>query len=434
MNELATYNLGTVLRETGINADTLRAWERRYNLPAPERTDGGHRLYSERDVEIIKWLLRQQEDGVRISQAVKLWHSRLESGDDPLYEKPEVIKEDAADQSQLDNFRRKWVDACINFDEARAEQVANDAFTRFLPETAFLEIFLPSIREIGELWYQGKITVQQEHFASALVMRRLDALITTSPAPTRPEKVIIACPPKEEHTLSASLLTLFLRRRGFHVVYLGTNVPFEEFRETVDTIKPNLVLFTAQQLATAATLEKTVRALAPSKVTIGYSGGVFNTTPHIREYIHAEFLGTTFDEVFINIERLLRNNHSASQNAPKNPHADLLDVFEIGHIGIHAHLNQSLAKWNFPLKQLANSTTFLSQAIAASLYLGDLDLLVPELAWVKSLLDYRKVQEVRVEHFLRAYANSTRETMGATAQPLVDWLETQSEIYAEASA
>ena len=430
MNELATYNLGTVLRETGINADTLRAWERRYNLPEPERTDGGHRLYSERDVEIIKWLLRQQEDGVRISQAVKLWRSKMEAGEDPLFEKP-VLKEEVADQSQLDAFRRKWVDACIAFDETQAEQVANDAFTRFSPETAFLEIFLPSIREIGELWYQGKVTVQQEHFASALIMRRLDALITTSPPPTRPEKMIIACPPKEEHTLSALLLTLFLRRRGFHVVYLGTNVPFEEFKETVDTIRPNLVLFTAQQLTTAATLEQTIRALAACDVKIGYSGGVFNTTPHIRERISAEFLGESFEEVFANVENLLRKSHT-TQSFVQNPHEPLLDAFEVGHLGIQVHLTQSLAQWNAPVKQLADSAAFLSAAIAASLYLGDLELLAPELAWVKSLLDHRKVQAMRIEYFLRAYADSTRATLGDVAQPLVDWLETQSEIYANA--
>ena len=431
MNELATYNLGTVLRETGINADTLRAWERRYNLPEPDRTEGGHRLYSERDVEIIKWLLRQQEDGVRIGQAVKLWHAKMESGDDPLIKKA-IVQEEAVEQSQLDNLREQWVDACLAFDEASAEHAANDIFTRFLPETAFLKIFLPAIREIGEAWYQGKVSVQQEHFASALLMRRLDALITTSPPPTRPEKMIIACPPKEEHTLSSLLLTLFLRRRGFHVVYLGTNVPIDEFQETVDTIRPNLVLFTAQQLTTAATLEETVRALHPCDVTIGYSGGIFNITPVIREHISAEFLGETFEEVFASIENLLRQNEQTTHLLSGNPYEELLNSFEIEHIAIHAHLNQSLAKWNFPLKQLADSTAFLSQAIAASLYLGDLDLLAPELTWVKSLLDFRKVQEVRVEYFLRAYANSTRETMGEIAQPLVDWLEVQSAIFAEA--
>ena len=47
------YNLKVVLKETGIAADTLRAWERRYGLPMPQRSAGGHRLYSQRDIETI---------------------------------------------------------------------------------------------------------------------------------------------------------------------------------------------------------------------------------------------------------------------------------------------------------------------------------------------------------------------------------------------
>lgn len=50
------FNLKVVLKETGIAADTLRAWERRYGLPMPQRSAGGHRLYSQRDIETIKWL------------------------------------------------------------------------------------------------------------------------------------------------------------------------------------------------------------------------------------------------------------------------------------------------------------------------------------------------------------------------------------------
>lgn len=434
MNQLATYNLGTVLRETGINADTLRAWERRYSLPEPQRTEGGHRLYSARDIEIVKWLLRQQEDGMRIGQAVKLWRSKIDAGEDPLYEEnmQNQSVDLAADLSQIENIRRKWVDACLDFDEARAEQAASDAFTRFSPEVAFTEVFLPGIREVGQLWYEGKVTVQQEHFASALLMRRLDALITTSPPPTRREKMIVACPPKEEHTLSTLLLTLFLRRRGFQVVYLGTNVPLAEFRKTVETIQPNLIIFAAQQLTTAATLEETVRALAPCGVTIGYSGGIFNSLPILQEYLSGEFLGSSFDDVFANVETLLSEAPVPPQEREENPHQDLLETFEIAHIGIHAHMNESLARFNVPLKQLAESTVFLSEAIVASLYLGELDLLKHELRWVQALLDNRDIQGVGLDMYLRAYANSTRETMGEIAQPLVDWLETQSLTYVQA--
>ena len=64
--------------------DTLRAWERRYGLPQPERTSGGHRLYSQRDVDTVKWLLARQREGMRIRGAVALWRGLQAEGRDPL--------------------------------------------------------------------------------------------------------------------------------------------------------------------------------------------------------------------------------------------------------------------------------------------------------------------------------------------------------------
>ena len=52
-----TYNLKAVVQETGLKPDTLRAWERRYGIPEPDRTGGGHRLYSQHDINTLKWLL-----------------------------------------------------------------------------------------------------------------------------------------------------------------------------------------------------------------------------------------------------------------------------------------------------------------------------------------------------------------------------------------
>ena len=78
------YNLKVVLKETGLAADTLRAWERRYGLPVPQRTAGGHRLYSQRDIETIKWLMKRQAEGLSISRAVDMYNDLLASGSDPL--------------------------------------------------------------------------------------------------------------------------------------------------------------------------------------------------------------------------------------------------------------------------------------------------------------------------------------------------------------
>src|SRR5512145_744383 len=79
-----SYNLQAVLKETGLKADVLRAWERRYELPKPQRTPGGHRLYSEYDIETIKWLRARREEGLSISRAVELWKEIVHAGSDPI--------------------------------------------------------------------------------------------------------------------------------------------------------------------------------------------------------------------------------------------------------------------------------------------------------------------------------------------------------------
>ena len=73
------FNTKAVARETGVPADTFRAWERRYGVPHPQRTDGGHRLYSDRDIAIIRWLRDRTVEGMNISQAVQLLQSVGES-------------------------------------------------------------------------------------------------------------------------------------------------------------------------------------------------------------------------------------------------------------------------------------------------------------------------------------------------------------------
>ena len=73
-NGTPIFNLKAVVQETGLKPDTLRAWERRYGLPEPQRTASGHRLYTQRDIAILKWLIDRQVEGLSISRAVALWH------------------------------------------------------------------------------------------------------------------------------------------------------------------------------------------------------------------------------------------------------------------------------------------------------------------------------------------------------------------------
>ena len=231
MNTTPVYNLKVVLKETGLTADTLRAWERRYGLPTPQRSAGGHRLYSQRDIETIKWLMARQAEGLSISHAVDLWNEKTATGVDLLADsvKPTLISPSA---NTLEAVRREWISACMSFNEPLADQTLNQAFALYPLEIVCTEVLQLGLREIGEMWYRDEAIVQQEHFASALAHRKLDSLIAAAPPPTRSQTVLIGCTPGERHFFSPQLLTLLMRRRGLPVVYLGADVPLIKFDET----------------------------------------------------------------------------------------------------------------------------------------------------------------------------------------------------------
>lgn len=158
LSENPAYNLKVVVNETGIKPDTLRAWERRYGLPNPNRTSGGHRLYSDKDIAVIKWLMARQDEGLSISRAVKLWHTLEADGESPLqvpeYQQmsPPSRETAVAASSKIDDMRAAWINACLNFDEPSAERILTQAFALYQPEmvlTQLLQKRCPPLANFG---------------------------------------------------------------------------------------------------------------------------------------------------------------------------------------------------------------------------------------------------------------------------------------------
>ena len=263
-SQTPAYNLKVVLNETGIAADTFARWERRYGLPMPERTPGRHRMYSHYDIQTVKWLIARQSEGLSISHAVEMWKEQIASGIDPLAASVSTSLSQPiypAPETSLDAIRSHWLAACLNFNETDAEQALNQAFAIFPLEAVCTEVLQRGLAEIGMQWYENNSSVQQEHFASALAMRGLDALVSAEPAPTRAQTILVGCPANEWHTFTPLLLTLLLRRRGFRVIYLGANVPESQFEETISAVRADLTVLVAQQLITAASLQQIARRL-----------------------------------------------------------------------------------------------------------------------------------------------------------------------------
>ena len=299
LSDAPVFNTKAVARETGVPADTFRAWERRYGVPRPKRTAGGHRLYSERDMALIRWLRDRTDEGVNISHAVMLLTNTLESY-------PEQTVD--ADQSRaIARLLEELLQALTEFDAPQAEQLFGEAFSLYPFEQVLLEIAQPALIEIGERWHRGEINVAVEHFATQFVRRKLASLLNLFEGSGQRATILVGCAPSELHDIGVLLSSLFLVRRGWHVIYLGPQVPLADLIETVRSVKPGLVCLSASTAETAMELIDVARALAQAfpQLRFGYGGRVFNVNPELRRSIPGDFLGQDARELVESVNTLL---------------------------------------------------------------------------------------------------------------------------------
>lgn len=430
MQHEALFNLKAVVQQTGLKPDTLRAWERRYGLPQPERSEGGHRLYSQRDIDTIRWLMARQREGLSISRAVELWQQIEDSGRDPLLsETPLASRQPAGPPphvlgESLAELRKGWTSACLAYDEKRAEQVMAQAFALYPPEVVAVELLQKAVAAIGEGWYRGEVTVQQEHFCSELTLRRLEALVMAAPPPTRSGRILAACPAGENHVLPLLILTLLLRRQGWDVVYLGANVPLDRLEGTVAATRPDLVILSAQQLHTAATLREMAVLLRELKVPAAYGGLIFNLLPDLRARVPAHFLDERLDLAPHVVERLVT---TPSRPPAAEPVADLYRRAQAhfqSRLGlIEADVFSALGDGQIPLAHLTVASHRLALNIEAALSLGDMDYLGTDLQWVQGLMEHREMADGHLRTFLEAYRRAAAAHLDERGKPVVEWLE-----------
>lgn len=431
-NQLPTYNLKAVVQETGLKPDTLRAWERRYGLPQPHRTAGGHRLYSQHDIDMLKWLVARQDEGLSISRAVDMWHSLQEDGTDPLQtaapQGPVAItaQPPLALGSAITELRRAWVAACLAFDERTAENILAQASAMYPLETVCFELLQKGLTHMGEGWYKGEITVQQEHFASALAMRRLDALVAATPPPTRIGRILVACPPEEEHTFSPLLITLLLRRQGWDVLYLGADVPANRLEFTIATARPQLVIIPAQQLHTAASLLDIASLLNQEHVPLAFGGAIFNHLPALRSRIPGHFLGERLDSIPQVVEQFLMAPRLGwpppTVPQPSDEYQQALVHYREHQALIEAQVWQLLKDEQMPHSRLANANIKFARNIIAALLLGDITFVGTSIAWIEGLFINHQMPAEQLHRYISAYHQAVQTHLDERGKVIRNWL------------
>ena len=243
--------IGEFSQRVGVSRERLRAWERRYGLLEPDRSEGGFRLYSDADVARVQRMLAHLQRGASAAEAARLAWEASTAAPAPA----------AAGSLPLDREVDRLRERLEAFDDAGTHAVLDELLATFAVETVLRDVILPYLVDLGERWESGEVSVGQEHFASNLLRARLLSLARGWGQGAGP-RVVLAAPPGEQHDLGLIICGLVLSRQGLRVVFLGADSPIDTLITTVRTVRPALVLLSAVDPAAFDAVRDALRELS----------------------------------------------------------------------------------------------------------------------------------------------------------------------------
>jgi DNA-binding transcriptional MerR regulator len=245
-HEPGYLRIGELARRTGTSPALLRAWERRYGLLRPARSQGGFRLYTTADEARIHRMRDYLSRGLAAAEAARLATDTEAAGRDagtPQAAVPPSAAAAAASLPPLQAAARELAGALDQFHEERAHAVLDRLLAAYRIETILRDLLLPYLHDLGERWARGEVSVAQEHFAANLLRGRLLGLARGWGQGHGPAAVL-ACLPGEQHDLGLLAFGITLQRRGWRILYLGPDTPIATIHQATERIAPELVVLT----------------------------------------------------------------------------------------------------------------------------------------------------------------------------------------------
>ena len=272
------YTIKHAAELTGIPVATLRAWERRYGVVAPERTDGGYRLYDEpalariramRDLVVAGWSPRQAAGEVSREGAV------APARDLPAVEERAEADRADSDRAETDRADSELVDAARDLDTARLAGILDDRFSRGSFESVVDEWLMPALHGVGDAWAAGDLSTAAEHLVAHAVLRRLAAAFEAASRGTDGPRVLVGLAPGCRHELGALAFATAARRAGLSVTYLGADLPVESWLDAVEHDRPDAVVLPVPRRRDVVAVTSVVAAVhdAHPAVRIVVGGG-----------------------------------------------------------------------------------------------------------------------------------------------------------------
>jgi DNA-binding transcriptional MerR regulator len=278
----AQYRIGQLASRTGVAPELLRKWEARYALLEPSRSAGGFRIYSREDEQRVRLMQRHLTQGYAAGEAAELAKQGI-IAPAPARLSPRLPKSIAR------HTREQLTRAAADYDEGAAERALDDVFRAFTVDAIIRDALMPFLRRLGEAWAAGTATVGQEHFASRLIEARLMSLTRGWGSGSGP-RALLACPPRELHTLGLLAFGIALARRGWRITYLGADTPLDALEDAASRTEPRTIVLAAAQAQTLSESADKLRQLAQGwPLQIAGAGASAATARVIRAtYIEAD--------------------------------------------------------------------------------------------------------------------------------------------------
>lgn len=291
MSQEPSLPISVVERETGINKETLRIWERRYAFPLPVRNDAGKRAYTAQDVTRLKLIGLLIKQGHRPSKVITLGVDELKS----------IILEHPSHKPTVMAFEQ--ITAWLKKGDTQTlknwliSQIARDGLRPFLENTLG-----PLLIEIGAAWQAGRLHIHEEHLFSEMVQQTLRIIINNLPVIKPNPYVLITTPEGELHGLGLLIVESSLALEGIKVSSLGVNTPLQDIVTAATELNVDIVIVSmTANYKTLAHREQTLKELRqklPQHISL-YAGGSGTTE---ISYIENVLVLKTLEQMMLAIQ------------------------------------------------------------------------------------------------------------------------------------
>ncbi|WP_447600118.1 MerR family transcriptional regulator [Nitrospira sp. Nam80] len=296
------HRIHRVAKLTGLSKDVIRVWERRFGLLQPTRGANRYRNYSDEDVALLRYLKAELDAGGSIGELARLGREELMNRARRTAPRQSVVGH------TFDRLLQELLAALDPFDRIKFEKRLNGAVAVVPFEEALHGILLPLQEEVGARWHDGRLDVAIEHYVTKQVQQKIFSAMNQLPVAEFGAKVVVACPPGEEHDIGALVVAYRCRVRGCRVYYLGANVPISALGDLCRQVQPDLTIMSfpvpLPQDKSTELIHALAHEVAPATSLIAGGTGTVAMQEH---FVSAQIeVLQNFDELDAKLDRLTR--------------------------------------------------------------------------------------------------------------------------------